>query len=276
MGYPFGLAPDAEGDGTTPEGLQRVIWSLYRAQAPLIVRGCEVTGTSSMKWAVAAGVVYIPTGDARAVLVPVDATTVPTSPAPSTGSRTDFLYVGVDGAVRVGASVPAGSALIGKRTVPAGITATTAAPASVLDRGYAMLFGASMGRLLRWVDSTAYRGVLSSSTTAQVVYSGNISLPTDRLLDFRLSQTAASDAKSSFVWEIWLDSTLFFAPEMVVDTIGDTKTYTASEWVLEGTHTISVKRRLAVNGGKPIIHVGGGTERRPGNRFEVVDIGMIW
>lgn len=274
MGYAFGLAPTEDGTGTTPEDLQRVIWSLFRAPDPLIVRGGEVTGTASMRYAVAAGVVYVPVAEGRAILVPFGANTVATTAAPSSGSRTDFVYVGTDGGVKVGPSVPAGSALLGKRVITAGMTATSAAADSRLDRKYAMLFGASMGRLARWIDSTPYRSTWP--TTSRTVYATTVNLPSDRLLDFRLTQSLAADATSSIVWEIWLDQTLLFAPEMAVSSIGESKTYTASEWVLEGQHTITLKARGGVSGGKPILHIGGGTESRPGNRFEVVDLGLIW
>lgn len=274
MGYPLGLAPTADGTGLTPEDHQRVIWSLFRSQDALIVRGGEVTGTSGMSYAVASGVVYVPTAADRAVLVPIDPVTVATTAAPSTGSRTDYIYAGIDGGVKVGPSVPDGSALLGKRTITAGTTATSAAAESRLDRRYAMLFGASMGRLGRWIDSSGWRAVWP--TTPRTVYSLAVNLSSDRLLDFRLTQSLASDATSSIVWEVWLDQSLLFAPELAVSSIGESKTYTASEWVLGGQHTITLKARGGVNGGKPVLHIGGGTENRPGNRFEVVDLGLIW
>lgn len=274
MGYPLGLAPTTDGTGLSPEDHQRVIWSLFRSQAALIVRGGEVTGTSGMSYKVAPGVVYVPTGEDRAVLVPFEGTTVATTAAPSTGSRVDFIHAGLDGAAKVGPSVPPGSALLGKRTITAGMTATSAAADSRLDRRYAMLFGASMGRLGRWIDSSGWRAVWP--TTPRTVYSLAVNLSSDRLLDFRLTQSLASDATSSIVWEVWLDQSLLFAPELAVSSIGESKTYTASEWVLGGQHTITLKARGGVNGGKPVLHIGGGTENRPGNRFEVVDLGLIW
>ena len=44
MAYPLGKAPQQDGTGHTPEDMQRVLWGLYVGDAPLIVRGCEVTG----------------------------------------------------------------------------------------------------------------------------------------------------------------------------------------------------------------------------------------
>ena len=68
--YPFGLAPDAEGTGTTPEGLQRILHARYAR--PGIIDGCAVTlSTTGMIVAVGAGAVAVVRASGFMVEVPV-------------------------------------------------------------------------------------------------------------------------------------------------------------------------------------------------------------
>lgn len=271
MGYAFGLPRNAQGAGTTPEDMQRVIWSLYREHVARLTRGCEVTGTAAMRYRVAPGMAYIPMGDSRAVLVPVDAVEVATAAAQSSGSRTDFLYVGQDGAVKVGASLPAGAALIDVRTVRAGVTATTATT-GLVDRQFTTLFGSTLGRVAFWHESMAMGATWDSSWKTRFV--GKFTLPSDRLLDLRLTQTLYSTAPSSVRWAVLLDGQHILSRELAVGLIAESK-YTARTWhVLAGEHTIELRAGIHSNGGKPIGYQGGGDALWPGNTFEVVDVGQ--
>lgn len=275
MGYGLGLPRNAQGIGVTPEDHQRVLWGLYRSHVPLIVKGLEVTGTASMAYKVAAGVVYIPMGEARAILVPIDGVTVQTTAAPSAGSRVDVLYVGQDGAVKVGTYLPAGSAEIDRRTVQAGTTATTATT-GLRDRKFQMLFGATMGRLAKWVDNTAYGAAWD--TASKVRFSAWLpTLPSDRLLDFRFSQTLATNATGpqSIIWELWMDGNHLETREMAVGPIAETKTTVFSREVLAGDHRIELRARRGQGNGT-ITYFGGGSLAFPGNVLEVMDVGMIW
>ncbi|MGO2360020.1 MAG: hypothetical protein ACTH6N_02715, partial [Brachybacterium tyrofermentans] len=156
MGYPWPKAPLADGTGTTSTDMQRIIGSQYMSSGVLPNGGLTVEGTSGMAYKVNSGACFMWTSYASrlGMLVPVDATTVNTVAAPSTGSRIDTVYVDGDGAVRVvqGTAIPSGVA-IARFTVPAGITATTAAQQSI-DRNFAIATGGTLGRLAQWNNSS--------------------------------------------------------------------------------------------------------------------------
>ncbi|MDU4504395.1 MAG: hypothetical protein E7J02_15670, partial [Staphylococcus warneri] len=110
----FGMAPDSNGNGTTPDDLQAVIAAQYPEAG--IISGCEVKGTAAMIYQVASGAVCIHLAPGRAVLVPVPAQQITTQPAPTTGSRTEYIYCqqltepvngSVASKVAIGATVPA-------------------------------------------------------------------------------------------------------------------------------------------------------------------------
>lgn len=276
MGYPLGKAPQEDGTGHTPVDMQRVLWGLYVGDAPLIVRGCEVKGTSKMAYKVAPGVVYIPVGDARGMLVPVDGATVSTEPAPSSGAREEWVYVDQTGAIKVAAgSLPAGTVGLDRRRVPAGVTATTSAP-GIENHGFAMLLGASMGRLGQWTDTLGYRAAVP--TVKQTVFSKRITLATDRLLRFDLRQSIAlekaSNYKGSFVWEILIDGAVFQSFELEVGEIAETKFVSTTRWMLRGDHTVTVTRRQQRDPNVKCLHYIGSSANWPGNGFELSDVGL--
>lgn len=190
MGYPWGKAPLADGTGTTPADMQRIIGAQYMSAGVLPNGGLTVEGTSGMAYKVAAGAAFMWTSSASrlGMLVPVDEVTVNTVPAPATGSRVDTIYVDGGGAVRVvqGATIPSGVA-IARFTVPAGITATTAAQQSI-DRNFAIHTGASLGRLTRWVDP----GGGAASMAEVTRHSSRFHLPSDRLVRIDLTTTLKS------------------------------------------------------------------------------------
>lgn len=190
MGYPWGKAPLADGTGTTPADMQRIIGAQYMSSGVLPNGGLTVEGTSGMAYKVAAGAAFMWTSSASrlGMLVPVDEVTVNTVPAPATGSRVDTIYVDGGGAVRVvqGVTIPSGVA-IARFTVPAGITATTAAQQSI-DRDFAIATGASLGRLTRWEDP----GGGAAGMAEAVRHSSRFYVPSDRLLRFDLTSTLRS------------------------------------------------------------------------------------
>lgn len=287
MGYPLGKEPVKIGtrpmpeeqdvfQGTSAQDMQRVLWGLYVGDAPLIVRGCEVKGTSRMAYDVKPGVVYIPVGDARGMLVPVDGGTVSTTPAPSSGAREEWVYVDQTGAIKVAAgSLPAGTVGLDRRRVPAGVTATTSAP-GIENHGFAMLLGASMGRLGQWTDTLGYRTVVPS--WKQTVFAKTFTLATDRLLRFDLRQSMAlekpSNYKGSFVWEIIVDGSVFKSFELEVGEIAETKFVSVTRWMLRGEHTVSVVRRQQRDPNVKCLHYIGSSANWPGNGFELSDVGL--
>lgn len=285
MGYGVGLAPDGSGNGTTPADLQRWIWSLYRVSTGQIARGLEVTGRSNMSYAVAPGVVIIPTGTAMAVAVPVDAVNVNTPAAPSSGSRTDYIYVGQDGAVMVGTSQPANTALLDKRTVPANITATTATTSLLGNRKYAPLYGGTMGRLVNWYETRPDLSEIPDARTR--VFSTTLTVDSDRLLSWTLQQSyelarnanTGSDGwkVASMLWEYVWDGVGVYSTEIGVEPYAETKTNSYEFTVPAGTHTLEIyrSRRLVGIPGDVVVHRRGGANNWPGTSFKIVDLGGI-
>lgn len=281
MGYAFGRAPKKIGTkpapsevdvytGTSPEDLQRVIWSFYGHDDARLVKGCRVSDTTGMAYSVSAGVVYVPVGDTRAVLVPVDAVDrVPTEEAPASGSRTDVIYADVDGAVKVGRRLPDGCALLDRRTIAAGATSTVGS-GGMKDRPFAILSGAARGIMYRWQDPTE---LLSHwDKTFKTRCKTTIRCDTDRHVDFRLTQSMGSDEHGSAMWEVWVDGERRFAREFDVDIRWNSAYAAYASWLLEGEHTIEL-RAGGQTGSKPFIYGGGGVAKQPGNRFEILDLG---
>ena len=128
--------------GTTTQDMQRIIAAEYRTAG--IIDGCDITTGSTMAYTISAGAVVLDSGTDMAVKVPVAQQTIPTTPAPATGSRTDTIYVrqmfpteaNPDNSSFVGVtsgSAPSNSVVIDRRTVPAGATGTNATT-SIQDR----------------------------------------------------------------------------------------------------------------------------------------------
>lgn len=286
MGYPVGIAPDADGNGTAPEDMRRWIWSLYRAETPSIVRGLTVAGRSDMAYAVSAGVAVFPTGAQEAIAVPFDAVDVAAPPAPSSGSRTDHIYATSEGAVMVGTVQPAGTSLIDKRTVPANITATTATTSTLGNRRFAPLFGSSMGEIAYWKHGAADLSKISDKRT--LLTSQTITLESDRRLNFELQVTYEMSREAnvttngwktaSFVWEIWVDGVMRRTFTLGVPEFAETKMNTTSWELTEGTHTIDLYRTRGLQGTDdpdndyPVLR-SGGSGNYAGNTFKIVDIG---
>jgi len=191
MGHPFGKAPLADGTGTTPTDLQRVIGSMYMNSGLLPNGGGRSTGTSGMAYKVDAGAAFMWTSSSAklGMLVPFEATTVQTDAAPATGTRTDTIYVDGNGGVRIAigsTSIPSG-VKIAEWKVPAGITATTSAQESV-NRNFAIPAGATLGRLAQWKDPGGGRVGASQITR----HTEQFALPSDRLIRVDLLTTIKS------------------------------------------------------------------------------------
>lgn len=191
MGYPFGIAPLADGTCTSPAEMQRLIGSYWGN--PGVISGCEVTGRADMKWQVAAGAVVVQTGARLAVEVPVESLQV-TSPAPpSTGTRRDYIYADTSGQVKISSASPSSGTVIASVIVPAGATATNQMGVEVAKR-YALPVGASLGELAGWTDPAGgWTTVTDTSEQVRWNYVLPI-LPTDRQLEFRITQCLATQA----------------------------------------------------------------------------------
>lgn len=189
----FGVAPDAQGNGTTPTDIQAINGAMF--YNPGIIDGGRVTGRANMAYDVSAGAVVVDTGGGLAIIVPISATTVTTAAAPATGSRTDKIYVkqnmpGADGtsSAVVGVTsgtVPVNSVVLDQRVVKAGTTSTSAT-SSNYDRRYARLIGSSLGVLSSSSDddTTAHHVDTVVKRGTQRFY-----VPTDRKVSLRLTTT---------------------------------------------------------------------------------------
>lgn len=247
----FGVPPDAAGNGTTPEDIQRITAATYENAG--ILTGCKVFTRSDWKYLVTAGAVVVDTGSDLAVEVPVDEVLLDAPAAPTTGTAVHTIYVVQDFPGSTGSSLrrvvvttgeaPAGAIVLDRRTVSAGQTATTATT-STWDRRYAMLSGASLGMLstARDTDTTPRQtGVFTRA-------SQRINVPTDRWLDIRLSSTISranadgsqiqGNLKGSAMYRIYIDGALRKSFEREFGRVWNTEQFTTTEYVSMGAHTI--------------------------------------
>lgn len=293
MATGFGIAPDANGSGTTPEDIQRITAAKYENAG--ILTGAAVTRRSDWAYDVTDGAVIIDVAPEMAVEVPVSAQTL-TPPTLSGGAAAvHTVYVkqnfpGTDGnslafvGITAG-TAPAGSVVLDRFQVPAGATATTAATSN-WDRVYALVSGASLGRLGYHadIDPTPY-------TTQTLTRGGfRITVPTDRLVDVQLTgtishstsggATPATDLVSSVVFKIYIDNELRKSWEMGYSRLWESKQFHTTEFVSAGSHDVhyTVARRFA-NPGLSAANSywairGGGSEQWRGNTIAVIDRGV--
>ncbi|MFE5777074.1 hypothetical protein [Brachybacterium sp. NPDC056505] len=276
-------------EGSTPEDMQRWIWSLYRTQGPALVRGAVVTGTSSMEYAVEDGVAIFPGGEAQTIAVPFAATTVATPDAPTSGTRDDYVYVTDEGAVQVQAgSQPEGTALLDVYRVPANVTATTAAASTLGNRTYAPLFGASMGLVAYWKQSAADKA--KQTDARKLMGTLTFTLESDRRVDmglqvcYEMSRNANTGEdvgkRATFTWEFVIDSELARTIVLGVEDYAEVKQNRATFNLLAGTHTIKLYRTRGLVGTShpdedyPVIRYQG-TENWPATSLSVMDVGAI-
>lgn len=273
--------------GTTTADMQRIIAATYASDG--IVDGTDVSGTSTMNYSIQAGAVVLNTGTDMAVLVPVAATTIPTEPAPATGSRTDTIYVrqmfptagDPDNSSFVGVTsgtAPTNSYIIDRRTVPAGVTATTATT-SIHNRKFALTIGGSLGtRFFETITSGRH-------TTEEVTRgAGAIVCPTDRDVDFRFLSTISAvnadgtvtpGSTGSVRYKLFIDGEHVRTFERVFDTFWETKQFSYLARLTEGRHTFyyTVQRSAAVTGiSWEVRH--GGVHKFAGDVLHVLDVGV--
>lgn len=293
MTHPFGKAPIQVGtiptpaempiyQGTTPADLQRILGAQYMASGLLPNGGGQSSGTSSMAYKVAAGAAFMWASSSAklGMLVPFEATTVQTDPAPATGTRVDSLYVDGNGDVRVAIgskTVPAG-VKIGEWGVPAGVTATTSALLQPYNKFFAIATGASLGQLHRFHDpANGVWGNISPMKLGQ----GKFSLPSDRLVEIRHTWTASAEPAGS-------DQRTWGVARWFVHVTGPTNSSHATNWHYQGIHPNTQFLNITLNlqqgdyeihyiqermGGARFRHHKGGPDGWLGNRFEVWDAG---
>lgn len=284
MGFPLGSAPLADGTGTSPTDMQRIIGSMYHNAG--IIPGSSVggvVGTTSMAYKVDPCTVFTWSNSAAklGLLVPVEAATVQTDPAPSTGTRTDFIYVDSAGAIRVkmGGVAPAG-VILGQFVVPAGAVSTQSIP-NIADRTFAVPAGASLSRLHKFHDPA--NGIKGNEAPLQLG-TGRFVLPSDRIVRFDLTHciSAAQDTdpvneSATMRWRVYIDDVLELAFTTRVTWMApQTNFLSFTKELSEGEHRVHyVQDQIeGVGNGLGWTHHKGTAAGYPGNRFEVWDVGV--
>lgn len=251
----FGMAQDAQGNGTTPEDLQRIFGAMFYNDG--LMHGGKVTGTTSMHYNVSAGAGNIKTGNGMLILVPIQATRVPAPAAPSTGTATHTIYVkqnfpASDGDNNVVVACTAGAApenslILDKFTIKAGATNTRGA-ASVHDVRFSRPVGSSLGRLSHatLAPRVAYSARQPKTWGQQKFY-----VPHDANIDVRLTTTLmrsnANGVRTGTTHNNFLKH-LIYIDGVLRNGISHAITgekpamrfFTTPEWVSEGSHTLHV------------------------------------
>lgn len=271
---------------TSSADLRRLLGALWvnTDRNPLLTGG-DVTGRAAMSYAYTAGVGAAKVGDGAVVLTWGPGNTSPVT-VPST-ARTDVIYCGLDGAVRVGTEGSVNESeviVLRKMRAPGGMSATTqATPAG--SRRFALPYGASVGWLGAWMH--VYSGDVSKSETFSTLTSIPFWVPTNRLVDIQLHQSihgrvdyglpdtdARKLATGAMAYRVSLDGSRLRQLEMRYDRYRAVSNHSIHMVpVTEGNHTLLVERRWTGVGVDPI-YFGGGPDLEEGNFVGVLDAGV--
>lgn len=288
MAVGFGIGPDQNGNGTSPENIQVITAAEYAN--PGILAGCEVTTGTDMRRKIAAGAVIIALDKNHYVKCSVDEQYTAPAVAPATGSRTDIVYVkqnlpGVDGnnavIVGVGSSVPANAVEIARDSVPAGATSSNQFTRTG-NTVYARPIGGMLGLLGDAVDMD------TTEHTSELLTRGSVSVfvPTDRYCELSLASCISTsdtngnvfDETGSVVYKFYQDNVLIASWERPYTRFWDIKQYVRGVQMQAGRHTFhyTVQRRFVPSGssGKWKVRYGY-TEKFPGDYFAITDRG-VW
>lgn len=276
----LGKAPDAQGNGLTDLQHRRIIWAYWANQG--IIGGCEVEGTSTMSYLVKPGALTITTSadNREAIEVGIQGLTLPTLPAPSSGSRTDYIQVDSDGKVYCTQSAVAGRFTLDMRTVPAGVTSTTSTT-GITDRGYAVASTGMLGVLDRWDEGLGH--LLPIPPERQTLATGRFVIPGDRRLKWAIRHSATSAGYTdpintapnpaptgAYLYTLTVDgkaSKLTFYHSKMWESKNDEIDF----WATAGSHTWSITRELWM--GAPGITLGNGSSLIPPSGIKIVDQG---
>lgn len=290
MATSFGIGPDQNGNGTTPDDIQVITGAEYVNAG--ILAGCKVTATSGMNYQIGAGAVVIQISTGKMVKAPVAAQTIPTTGAPATGSRTDIVYVkqnfpGTDGnnavIVGVGSSVPSNAVEIGRMVIPAGATATNQGTPTG-NTIYARPVGGMLGLLGSARDTDTTEHTTGTFTRGAMSFY----VPTDRYIELSLVScvSAGNDPATGYVlnetgsvfYRVYVDDILAFSFERPFTQYWDARHFETGYQVQAGQHTVkyTVERRHVLSGssGKWKVRYGG-ADKFPGDFFCVTDRG-VW
>ena len=249
MGFPIGLPSEQQADGTwvgtTPQGIQRVIGSMFQYSGVLPGNRTEqdVKGTTTWAYKIPALTAFMWTSYASrlGVLVPIEAETIPISAPVGGAKRTDTIYCDLDGVVKVaeGASVAPRGVEIDRVVIPAGAT-NTQGIVSNWDVRYAVPAGASLGMLASYEFPNNTRPPADGSET--VVYTKRFTVPTDRYVRIEMGVTleSISSAGGRGAIGIEIDGTYRKALHASYDGRNETNAGVWTTKVTEGVHTFTV------------------------------------
>lgn len=245
MATGFGVGPDSQGNGTTPDDIQRITSAEYIW--PGIINGCAVTGTTGMSYRVAGGAAVIRVGPTAKIKVPVFEQTVPTQPAPAVGTRTDIVYVkqnftGSEGnnavVVGVGQSLPANALELERFVISAGHTSTNQAGRTG-NPVFARPVGGQFGVLYTYTDTDK---TVRGPDYVGKKGAGSFNLWTDSDLDIILTSTianaAVNDNYGSVFYRIFIDDKLVRTIERKYERVWESKDFTTPVTLNKGRHTV--------------------------------------
>ena len=258
MSVAFGIRQSSEGIGTTDADLRKILG--YKWLNRGIIAGLSVTGNSALNYNVAAGMAVCSKGDSDGKSEAYFAGGTSPDVTANGGSydRYDAVWItshditqgDSDNIVTLGVtqgtpaaspsfpSVPTYATVLAYMHVPAG--ATTMASATVADQGdFAIPYGSSLGVLLNKQYTSA-----SDHSSTITIGSGNVSLPTDRILRISVTLTCSSTSGSrgSVYAQVYLDGTLIRTFEHVTQPTSACSGQYEDVWnVAAGKHTITVK-----------------------------------
>lgn len=253
MAVGFGIAQDDNGNGTTPEDVQRIWGAMFYNDG--VMHGGQVTTTGTLHYNVASGAANIKTGRGMLVLVPIQETQVPAPQPPATGTARHTIYVqqrmpAIDGDNNVlvactAGNAPANSVILDRFEIKAGAVSTNGAP-SVYDRRYSRPVGSSLGRLSHATlqPGKAYKGRAQwGHQTFYVPHDANIEVrvPVSLSRTNDRAQTLNGNLRGFITHQIYIDGKLRNAFMHEIDgRPAQTRFFATPEWVSEGSHTLYV------------------------------------
>lgn len=205
----LGVMQDGDGNGVDPLTHRRIIMGRWENTG--IVSGLSVSGTSSLTYQVSAGNAVLSRGDSDGYTEAYweGGTTDAVSAGDASRPRVDLVWMrandaqqgDADNRVHVGVTegtasaspvapgCPSGCVELAQMLVPAGATSTASATNNA-DQNYAVPYGASLGQLAYYRDTTS-GDIDSTSRVKTTRCSVSVTVPTDRLVELRMTASVA-------------------------------------------------------------------------------------
>lgn len=288
----FGVDPTKDTNGvvtssTSSKDIRRIWGGLY--SSGLVTGGTITTSPSTLQFTVSSGVAMIPSAVGENIATPFDTATVTAATAPTSGTRTDIIYVQQrfpsDGdsnvVVGIGSTLPPNSIAVAKYIIGTNITNSNSATKTG-DVDYSIPYGASLGILHQWRDT--FSGIHNQSNLR--LGTAKIYLPTDRLLRFTITSLLYSSGANGFdnskYCEWYSNPELDNQPLTSWRTPGLHQAWATYTWqgywsASAGSHTVSYSRGRSVGPGSAATLYGpsGSGWDWPGTLFTVEDAGVV-